>query len=89
MLYLDIKEVKGAMKESYFQYNIGGMAVCTRIIIKSTKGCGKLSPNDIFFTNSWFIGVKTQEEANVERLFFWGSVKTSHKEFCLDTLENK
>ena len=56
-------------------------------IVKATKGCGQLSSNDTFFSDIWFSRVKTEELANAEGVYFCMPVKTSHKVFCLDSLE--
>ena len=42
--------------------------------------------NDTYFSDSWFRGVKTAEEAMAEGVDYCGPVKTTHKGFCLDTL---
>ena len=43
-----------------------------KIITKANKGCGKLSSNETFFSDSWFSGLKQVEEANVEGVdLFW------------------
>ena len=88
MLYLEIQKGKEAMNELAFQPQIRGTGACMKIIMKSTKGCGQLSSNETFFSDSWFSGVKIVEDANAEGVDFCGPVKKIHKEFCLSALEN-
>ena len=52
-----------------------------------TKGCGKLTSNDTYFDDSWFISIKTAEDMAAAGVDYCGPVKTSHKVFCLTTLE--
>ena len=52
-----------------------------------TKGCGQLTSNDTYFSDSWFSGVKTSEEEIYKEVDHCGTVKTSHKGFCLYRLE--
>ena len=42
--------------------------------------------NDIYFSDSWFRVVKTDEEVVYEGVDNSGPVKTSHKGFCLGKL---
>ena len=51
------------------------------------KGCGRLMSNDTYFSDIWFSGVKTAEEEMDEGVDYYGPTKTSHKGFCLATLE--
>ena len=53
----------------------------------STKGCGQLTSNDTYFYDSWFSSVKPAEEMAAAGVDYCGPVKTSHKGFCLSTLE--
>ena len=53
----------------------------------ATKGCGQLTSNDTYFADSWFSSVKTAEEMAAAGVNYCGPVKTSHKGFCLATLE--
>ena len=39
-------------------------------IMNVTKGCDQLSSNYTFFVDSWFIVMKTEEEENVEEIYF-------------------
>ena len=48
--------------------------------MKATKWCGKLSSNDTFLANSWFIGVKIDRESNTEG-------EDYHRIFLLSTME--
>ena len=57
------------------------------IIMKDTKGCGKLSSNHNLLDYGWLIGVKTAEEETANILDYFGPVKTSHKGFFLAKLE--
>ena len=54
----------------------------------ATKGCVQLATNDTYFADIWFSVVKTSKEAMAEGVDYCGPEKTSHKGFCLDTLEN-
>ena len=65
------------------------MDALTKRIIKSTKECGKLSPNDTLFYDIWFSGVKIEEVTITERVDYYGPVKKSQKLFFLDTLEKQ
>ena len=87
MLYIDTQNGEEATKTAKFQQYIGGNAVCTKIIMMSTKGCGQLTSNDNYFSDSWFSGVKTAEEAMAKGVDYFGPVNTIHKGFCLSTLE--
>ena len=42
---------------------------------------------ETYFTDIWFSGLKTSEEAMSKGVYCCGPVKTSHKGFCLATLE--
>ena len=53
----------------------------------ATKGCGQLTSNDPYFAYSWFSSVKTAQEVISAGVYCCGPVKTSHKRFCLSTLE--
>ena len=75
------------MKASDFQQYIGGTDDFMKRVTKDTKGCVQLSSNDTFSDNIWFKGEKTAEEENTEVVDYCGPVKTSHKVFCLSTLE--
>ena len=48
----------------------GGTVACVKKIMRFTKGCGKCSSNYTFFVDSWFIVMKTEEEENVEEIYF-------------------
>ena len=54
----------------------------------NTQGCGQLKSIYTYFSNIWFNGVKTAEEAMNQGVDYCGMAKTSHKSFCLATLEN-
>ena len=58
------------------------------IIMKATKVCGGLLSNGIFFSDIWFVGVKTTEKENEEEVDYYGTVKKIHKVFCLSMLES-
>ena len=53
----------------------------------ATKGCGQLTLNCPYFTDNWFSGIKSAEEAMADGVHYYSMVKTSHKGFCLATLE--
>ena len=58
-----------------------------KIIIMAIKGCGQLKSRNTYFSDIWFSGVKTAEEAVSEVVDHCGTVKTIHGFFCLATLE--
>ena len=62
MLYPEIQNGEEVIKVSDFQQDIGGIADFMKMIIKATKGCGKLSSNNTFFSDFWFRAVKISEE---------------------------
>ena len=76
------------MKTCKFQQQIGRTAACMKRLTMATKGCGQLTPNYTYFADSWFSGVKTDEEDKAERVDYCRQAKTSHKGFCLSTLEH-
>ena len=47
----------------------------------ATKGCCQLTSNETYFADSWFIGVKTVDEAMDQGVNYCGHVKSSHKGF--------
>ena len=61
MLHLDIQKGMEAMKKSKFQSVLGGTAVCMKRLSIATKGCGQLTSNNTYFSNSWFSSVRTAE----------------------------
>ena len=61
MLHLDIQKWKEAMKKLAFQSELGGTAACMKRLAIATKGCGQLTSNDTYFSDSWFSSVKTAE----------------------------
>ena len=58
-----------------------------KILYIYNKGCGRLTPNDTYFSDIWFSSVKTTEEMAAAGVDYCGPVKTIHKGFCLATLE--
>ena len=56
--------------------------------MKDTKVCGQMSSNETLFDDSWFNGVKTEEQANSEILHYCEPAKTSHKVYLLSKLKN-
>ena len=52
MLQLEIQKGKEAMKKSKFQNVLGGAAECTKRLAIATKGCGQLTSNDTYFSDS-------------------------------------
>ena len=76
------------MKTQQFKYYIGGTADYMKIIMNTTKYLGKLSSNDTFFYDIWFIRVKIVGEANAQVVDQCGPLKTGHKVLCHDNLEN-
>ena len=86
MLHLDIQKGKEAMKKSKSQSVLGGTAVFMKRLAIYTKGCGQLTSNDTYFSDSWFSSVNTAEEMAAAGVDYCGPVKTSHKGFCLAKL---
>ena len=87
MLHLDIQKGKEAMKKLTFQSVLGGTSVCMKRLDIATKVCGQLTSNDTYFSDIWFSSVKKSEEMAAAGVNYCGPVKTSHKDFCLATLE--
>ena len=52
MLHLDIQKGKEAMKTSNFQKDIGDTAAYMKILMMDTKGCGQLTSNYTYFSDS-------------------------------------
>ena len=71
-----------------FQKDLGGTTACTERLLIVTKGCGQLTSNDTYFSDSWFGSVKTADEVMTEGVDYYLPVKTIYKGFCLATLEN-
>ena len=87
MLHLDIQNAKEDTNTLVFQKYTGGTAACMKRLIMTKKGCGQLASNDTKFSDIWFSGLKTAEEAMDVGVDFCWPLKTSHKDFCLATLE--
>ena len=87
MLYLEIQKGKEAMKTSKFQKDIGGTTACMKILDIATKGCGQMTSNDTYFSDRWFGSIKTAEEMAAAGVNCCRPTRTSHKGFCLTTLE--
>ena len=87
MLHLEIKKGKEDMKKSTFQSELGGTAACMKRLAIAAKGCVQLTSNDTYFADSWFSSVKTAEEMAAAGVNYCSPAKTSHKGFCLATLE--
>ena len=77
---------KKAMKTSNFQKYLRGTAACMKRLMVAAKGCGQLTSNYTYFSDSWSSGAKTAEEAMTEGLDYYGPVKNIHKGFFLATL---
>ena len=52
-----------------------------------TKGCIQLIPNDTYLADSCLIPMEMSEEAMALGVIYCGPGNTSHKGFCLATLE--
>ena len=87
MLHLYIQKEKEAVKTSNFQKDLGGTVVCMNRLMMATKGCRQLKPNYIYFSDSWFSGIKNAEETRAEVVDYCRPAKTIHKGFCLAILE--
>ena len=61
--------------------------MCMRRLTIATKGCGQLTSNETYFSDSWFSSVKNTEEAMDAGADYCEPVKTSHNGLCLATLE--
>ena len=59
-----------------------------KIMMIDTKLCVQLVSNDNYFSYIFYSRVKKYEEVMAEGVYFCGLVNTSHKFFCLATLEN-
>ena len=86
ILHLEIQIGEEAMKTSNFKNVMGGNTACMKILAISTKGCGQLTSNNAYFSDSWFSYIKTAKEMAASGVDYCGPVKTSYKGFCLDTL---
>ena len=69
-----------------FQEDILVTAACIDINAKDKNGV-KQSSHDTLFSDIWFGGVNTVEEASAEELYYCGTEETSRKGFFLPTLE--
>ena len=78
---------EGDYEEIKISSVLGGSDVCMKRLAISTKGCGQLTSNDTYFADSWFSSVKTTDEMAAAGVNYCGPAKTSHKGFCLATLE--
>ena len=87
ILHLEIQKGKEATEMSKFQKYLVGATEYMKIIAIATKGCGKLTSNDTYFDDIWFSSVKTSDYMAATGVDYCGLVKTSHKVFCLGTLE--
>ena len=76
------------MQTTKFQQQIGGTTEFMKRLMVATKGCSQLTSNDTYFADSWFSVLMMAEELMVEKVDYCGEAKTSHKGFCLATLEN-
>ena len=81
MLHLEIQKWEEDMKASNFEWDVGGTAACTKIIMVAKKGCSQLTSRDAYFYHSWFSGLKTAEEEMSEGVYYCRPVKTGHKGF--------
>ena len=87
MLHLEIQKWKEAMKTLKFQKDIGGTTASMKRLDIDNKGCGQLTSNDTYFSDSCLCSIKTAEEAMAAGVDCCGLLKTIHKGFCLATLE--
>ena len=77
MLHLDIQKGKEGIKMSGFQKDLGVTAASMKILSMDTKGWGQLTSSDTYFSDIWFISVKTSEEAMAAGVDYWRPEKTS------------
>ena len=87
MLHLEIQKGKEAKKTSKCQNVLGGTTACMKRLDISTKECGQLTSNDIYFDDIWFSSVKNAEDMEAAGVNYCGLAKTSNKGFCFATLE--
>ena len=78
---------EGGYEDIKFQNVLGGTTACMKRLVISTKGCGQMKSKNTYFADSWFSYIKTAEEMAASGVDYCGPVKTSHKGFCLATLE--
>ena len=83
ILHPEIQKGEEDMKTSKFQNVLGGTTSCMKSLDISTKGCGQLTSNDTYFSDSWFSSVKTAEEMAAAGVNCCGPERTSHKGFFL------
>ena len=62
MLHLDIQKGKESINKSTFQSELGGTSACMKRLAIATKGCGQLTSNNTYFSDSWFSSIKTAED---------------------------
>ena len=74
------------MKTLNFQKYLGETAVCMKRLMVAKKGCSHMPSNDTYFSDIWFSGVKTADDAMADGVDYCGPEKTIHKGFCLATL---
>ena len=48
--------------------------MCTKTLMMDKKGCGQLTLNNTYFSDSWLSGVKTSEEGVGEGVDHYGMV---------------
>ena len=75
------------MKTAELNNEIGETQDCTKRIMKIIKGCVQLSSKYTFFTDIWLSVVNIVQQVRAELLYYYGPAKTSHKVFCIATLE--
>ena len=75
------------MKTSEIQKYLVGTTSCMNRLSISNKGCGQLTSNYTYYSDSWFSSVKTSKEAMAAEVDYCGPLNTSHKYFFLSTLE--
>ena len=61
--------------------------MCMKRLAIDTEGCGQLTSNYTYFSDSCFSSVKTADESMATGVDYCGSANTSHKGFFLATLE--
>ena len=81
MLHLEIQKREEVMKTSEIQKYTGGTDTCMKILVMANKVCVQLTPNETYFSDSLFSGVKMSEEVMTAGVDYCGLVKTSHEVF--------
>ena len=75
------------MKVSDYQQDVLGTSAWMKKIMEAIKWYVQMSSNDTLFADRLFSGVETAYEENSDWVDYFRPDETSHKGFCLATLE--